>query len=52
MKPVKKFVSKHRVAIAVVATATLASAIMYRNAKLLDEFLKDHNLYEEYYAEV
>lgn len=45
----KKFVQKHRVAIAIVGTATACAALQIRNAKILNEFLKEHDLYEEYY---
>ena len=46
----KKFISDHRVAIAIGMTATAFIALNLRNAKLLDEFLKEHNLLDEYYA--
>lgn len=45
----KKFVSDHRVAIAVTVTLTACAALQMRNAKILNEFLKEHDLYDEYY---
>jgi hypothetical protein len=51
LAPVKNFVSKHRVAVAVVATSSVFVALNLRNAKLLNEFLTEHNLVEEYYSE-
>jgi hypothetical protein len=46
----KKFVSDHRVAIAVLTTTTVLVSLQVRNAKVLNEFLKEHNLYDAYYA--
>ena len=46
---VKKFVSKHRVAIAVTATATLASVAHIAVIAQHNEFLKEHDLLDEYY---
>jgi hypothetical protein len=45
----KKFVSDHRVAIAVTVTLTACAALQIRNAKVLNEFLKEHDLYDTYY---
>jgi len=45
----RKFVSDHRVAIAVVATASVGIALQMRNAREWNEFLKEHNLFDEYY---
>lgn len=45
-----KFVSDHRVAIAVAATLTVVAILQIRNAKVLNEFLKEHNLLDEYYS--
>lgn len=46
----KNFVSKHRVAIAVTLTAVLAVKLQMRTAREFNEFLKEHNLFDEYYA--
>jgi aspartokinase len=51
----KQFVSEHRVAIAVVAAATVTTTVMVaiaREAKeQRDEFLAEHNLLETFYAQ-
>lgn len=44
------FVKKHRVAITAGLTATAFILLMMRNAKHLNEFLKEHNLLDVYYA--
>jgi hypothetical protein len=46
----KNFVSKHRVAIAVTLTAALAVKWQMNTAAQFNEFLKEHNLFDEYYA--
>lgn len=46
----KKFVSDHRVAIAVTATATLLIATHVRVIAGHNEFLKEHELFDEFYA--
>ncbi len=46
---VKKFVADHRVAIAVVVTATAAAALQMRTAKSFNDFLKEKDLFDEYY---
>lgn len=45
-----KFVSKHRVAIAVTITAAVAVKWQMNTAKQWNAFLEDHNLLEEFYA--
>lgn len=46
----KKFVSKHRVSIAVVSTATACLALNRYALKEHDAFLKEKGLYEEFYT--
>jgi hypothetical protein len=46
----KQFVAKHKVAIAVTTTAVLCLGINRMALKQHDDFLKEHNLYEEFYA--
>ena len=47
----KNFVKKHRVAIAIVGTTAVWTTLHYRyNVKELNEFLKEHNLFDEYYT--
>jgi hypothetical protein len=46
----QKFVSKHRVAIAVTLTAAVAVKLQMSTAKQFNEFLKEHNLFDEYYS--
>ena len=46
---VKKFVAKHRVAIAVTATATLAAVAHIAIIKQHNDFLEEHDLLDEYY---
>lgn len=45
-----KFVQKHKVAVAVGMTATAFVLLIMRNQKQLNEFLKEHNLFDEFYA--
>lgn len=52
IREVKKFVEKHKVAIAVVSTA---GSCLYLNRLALkqhDEFLKERDLYDEFYNQV
>lgn len=52
-KPVRstvKFVKKHRVAIAVTLTAALAVKWQMNSQAHFAEFLKEHNLLEEFYS--
>lgn len=46
---VKNHVHKHRAKYAVVTTAAAFTALMMRNAEDWNNFLKEHNLYDEYY---
>lgn len=49
IRTAKKFVSDHRVALAVTATVIVCGTLQYRNAKVMNGFLKEHNLFDEYY---
>jgi hypothetical protein len=44
------FVQRHKVALAVGVTSAVFVAMIMRNQKALNEFLKEHNLLDEYYA--
>lgn len=44
------FVQSHKVAFAVGLTATAFILLIMRNQRELNEFLKEHNLLEEFYA--
>ncbi|MFL6416815.1 MAG: hypothetical protein ACJ74Y_14220 [Bryobacteraceae bacterium] len=46
----KKFVIKHKTALAVTATAALGLALNKSALKAHDDFLKEHDLYEEFYT--
>jgi general stress protein 26 len=46
----KKFVHNHKVAIAVTVTAAAGLALNKRNMNVFDDFLKEHDLYEEFYT--
>ena len=46
----RNFVSDHRVAIAVVVTLTVCTALQMRSAKEWNAFLTEHNLFDEFYA--
>jgi hypothetical protein len=46
----KKFVSDHKVAIAVGVTSAVFIALMLRNARVLNAFLDEHNLTDVYYS--
>jgi hypothetical protein len=48
-KATKKFVSKHRVAIAVVLTATAVLTLNKHNINEMNDFLKAHDLFDEYW---
>lgn len=45
----KNFVKKHRVAIAVTATSVCWLYLMKKNAEQINEFLKEHDLFDKYY---
>jgi hypothetical protein len=45
----KKFVHNHKVAIAVTVTAAAGLALNKRNMNVFDDFLKEHDLYDEYW---
>jgi hypothetical protein len=47
----KKFVVKHQVAIAVVATAVVCMTITRAGLKQHNEFLKEHGLYDAFYQQ-
>ena len=46
---VKTHVATHRAKYAAATTAVGALWLMHRNAKVLNEFLEEHNLLDEYY---
>ncbi len=46
---VKNFVNRHKVAITVVATSTVWYALNRMALKQHDEFLKENDLYDEFY---
>ncbi len=48
-RSMKKFVEDHRVGITFLSGTTLGVGLMAVNIKNLNNFLKDKNLYEEYY---
>jgi hypothetical protein len=48
---VKKFVIENKVAIVTTATAIAAVALVVRNQKLVNEFLTEHDLIDEFYGE-
>lgn len=48
--PIRNFIARHKVAITVVATSTVWFAIQSRAAKQVNEFLKEHDLYDEFYT--
>ena len=51
IRSTKNFVSKHRVAIAVTVTAALAVKWQMNTVAGFNEFLKEHNLLDEFYAQ-
>jgi hypothetical protein len=46
----KNFINKHKFAIGVTAGLTAGLALNKRNMNQVDEFLKEHGLYETYWA--
>jgi hypothetical protein len=46
----KKFVEDHKVGLTVVATATPLLMLVIRNQNIFNEFLKEHDLFDEFYA--
>lgn len=48
--PVVKFVAKHRVALAVTATAIVMAKLNQSVIQQHNDFLKEHNLYETFYT--
>lgn len=48
--PVRDFVNRHKVAIAVTATAATCLVLNRIALKQHDEFLKEHDLYDEFYT--
>ena len=47
---VKTHVVTHRAKYAAATTAAAFVTLMHRNAKVLNEFLEEHNLLDEYYT--
>lgn len=45
----KKFVEDHKTKIAVVATAAPLLALVVRNQKVFNEFLKENDLFDKFY---
>lgn len=50
-RPTKTFVQKHKTALAVVATTIVCAAIAKKGLEQHNEFLKEHDLYDTFYAE-
>ena len=50
MEFLKKFVTDHKVALAIGVTATAFILLIMRNQRELNKFLEEHNLLEEFYA--
>lgn len=48
--PVKSFIDRHKVGLAVLGTATLAVIVNRVALRQHDEFLKDRGLYDEFYT--
>jgi hypothetical protein len=46
----KNFVARHKTAVAVVATATVAYVIHSKALDQHNEFLKEHGLFEQFYT--
>jgi len=46
----KKFVARHRVAIAVTATTIVLTAVHMKIVDNTNEFLREHDLFDEFYA--
>ena len=49
VSPTRKYISDHRVAIAIVGTLTVCAMIRMYNAKELNSFLAEHDLLTEFY---
>ncbi len=53
-RPTKTFIQKHKTAITIVATATITTvacaALAHVGIQQHDEFLKEHDLYDTFYA--
>lgn len=47
---VKKFVNNHKTGIAVATTATLCLALEMHVVRLHNDFLKEHDLFDKFYA--
>ena len=47
--PVRNFVAKHRVAIAITATFVLTASLNRKAIQQHNDFLKEHNLFEAFY---
>lgn len=50
VNPVKTFLVRHKTKIAVAATAVTCLAVNRLSHASKDEFLKEHDLYDEYYT--
>lgn len=50
IRATKKFVSDHKVAIAVTATSIVWYSLVRRNLNVQNEFLKEHDLFDEFWA--
>jgi hypothetical protein len=48
---IKNFVERHKVAIAVTATASVALALQIRTASKFNNYLIEKDLYDEYYED-
>lgn len=48
LESIVKFLHHHRAKFAVGVTASAFLLLMYRNARELEKFMKDHNLMDEY----
>jgi len=48
---IKNFVVENKVAIATTTVAVAAVALVVRNQKIVNEFLDEHGLTDEFYAE-
>lgn len=44
----RKFLSTHRAVLAAGITATALMALMYKNAREIEKFMKEHELTDEY----
>lgn len=47
----KNFVVTNKVAITATAVAIAATALVVRNQQVTNEFLREHNLFDEFYAQ-